>query len=120
MDPAKARIIGILLIPLVLLALAGCRIRIHSVPTPTPEPTPEPQVQAVLGIIESPNPDGLPIGPFIGGLAPNFRLETLDGDTLVLSDLRGKPVFLNFFTVWCGPCRFELPEMEKVHQKFGD
>ncbi|MFQ5933438.1 MAG: TlpA family protein disulfide reductase [Dehalococcoidia bacterium] len=91
---------------LVALAFAGCSIRIHSPPE--------------LGLIETPNSDELPIGPFIGALAPNFRLETLEGDTLALSDLRGKPVFLNFFAVWCYYCRFETPEMEKVYQMMGD
>ncbi|MCH7997401.1 MAG: TlpA family protein disulfide reductase, partial [Chloroflexi bacterium] len=74
----------------------------------------------VLGIIDTPNPDGLRIGPLVGNLAPNFRLETPEGDSIVLSDYRGRPVFLNFWAVWCGPCRFEMPEMEKVHRELGD
>ena len=74
----------------------------------------------VLGIIDTPNPDGLHIGFLVGDLAPNFRLETPEGDSIVLSDYRGRPVFLNFWAVWCGPCRFEMPEMEKVHQELGD
>ncbi|MCH9037296.1 MAG: redoxin domain-containing protein [Chloroflexi bacterium] len=74
----------------------------------------------VLGIIDTPNPDGLHIGFLVGELAPNFRLETPEGDSIVLSDFRGRSVFLNFWAVWCGPCRFEMPEMEKVHQELGD
>lgn len=74
----------------------------------------------VMGIIDTPNPDGLHIGYLVGDLAPNFRLETPEGDSIVLSDYRGRPVFLNFWAVWCGPCRFEMPEMEKVHQKLRD
>ena len=74
----------------------------------------------VLGIIDTPNPDGLHIGSLVGDMAPNFRLETPEGDSIVLSDYRGRPVFLNFWAVWCGPCRFEMPEMEKVHQELGD
>ena len=87
-------------------------------PTPTPSPTQDPATR--LGIKRTPNPDGLPIGVDIGQLAPDFRLETEYGETLVLSDFRGKPVFINFFAVWCGPCRFEMPEIESVYNDLGD
>ena len=93
-------------------------------PTPTPIPTVTPEVEGDpntrLGIKETPNPDGLPIGSEIGYLAPDFRLETEDGDIVVLSDFRGRPVFINFFAVWCGPCRFEMPEIESVYNSLGD
>ena len=93
-------------------------------PTPTPIPTVTPEVEGDpntrLGIKETPNPDGLPIGSEIGYLAPDFRLETEDGDMVVLSDFRGRPVFINFFAVWCGPCRFEMPEIESVYNSLGD
>ena len=99
-----------------------------SPPTPTPVPTPIPTVtpeaeadpNTRLGIKETPNPDGLPIGSEIGYLAPDFRLETEEGDVVVLSDFRGRPVFINFFAVWCGPCRFEMPEIESVYNSLGD
>ena len=93
-------------------------------PVPTPIPTVTPEAEADpntrLGIKETPNPDGLPIGSEIGYLAPDFRLETEEGDVVVLSDFRGRPVFINFFAVWCGPCRFEMPEIESVYNSLGD
>ena len=93
-------------------------------PVPTPIPTVTPEVEADpnsrLGIKETPNPDGLPIGSEIGYLAPDFRLETEEGEVVVLSDFRGRPVFINFFAVWCGPCRFEMPEIESVYNSLGD
>ena len=52
--------------------------------------------------------------PEVGYLAPNFTLETLDGPPIQLTDLRGKPVILNFWTTWCGPCRVEMPELERL------
>ena len=92
------------------------------VPTPIPTVTPEEESDpnSRLGIKETPNPDGLPIGSDIGYLAPDFRLETEEGEVVVLSDFRGRPVFINFFAVWCGPCRFEMPEIESVYNSLGD
>jgi peroxiredoxin len=51
----------------------------------------------------------------IGNPAPDFTLETLAGDKVSLSDLRGKWVFLNFWATWCPPCVEEMPELQKLH-----
>src|SRR5690625_1067224 len=50
-----------------------------------------------------------------GETAPDFELETLEGDTIKLSDLRGQKVMLNFWATWCGPCREEMPEMQEFY-----
>lgn len=47
---------------------------------------------------------------------PAFALPDETGKTLRLSDFRGRLVFLNFFATWCGPCREEMPAMERMHQ----
>src|SRR5699024_11314526 len=49
----------------------------------------------------------------VGEEAPDFELETLDGETTKLSDLKGKKVILNFWATWCPPCQKEMPEMQE-------
>ena len=58
--------------------------------------------------------------PEVGHPAPDFTLKDLDGNTVRLSDLRGKVVFINFWATWCPPCRAEMPEIESVHQDYKD
>ncbi|WP_428908464.1 peroxiredoxin family protein [Niallia sp. Krafla_26] len=60
--------------------------------------------------------DNLP-GLAIGNQAPDFELKTLSGDTVKLSDYRGKKVMLNFWATWCPPCKEEMPDMEQFYQK---
>jgi thiol-disulfide isomerase/thioredoxin len=49
-----------------------------------------------------------------------ITLKDLNGQQVSLSDLRGKIVFINFWTTWCLACVIEMPSMEKLHQKFKD
>ena len=58
----------------------------------------------------------LTVGLNIGDVAPDFELQTLDGEQVKLSDYRGNPVMINFWATWCPPCRAEMPDMEKFHQ----
>jgi len=53
-----------------------------------------------------------------GQLAPDFELKTVSGDTFRLSDHVGKEIIvLNFFATWCGPCRGEMPELNRYYDQ---
>jgi peroxiredoxin len=56
----------------------------------------------------------------VGEKAPDFTLQTLDGQTVTLSDLQGKKVLLNFWATWCPPCKKEMPDMQKYYAESGD
>ena len=53
-------------------------------------------------------------------LAPDFTVYDLEGNAWSLSDFRGKPVILNFWASWCGPCKMEMPEFEEAYGEYGD
>jgi peroxiredoxin len=56
----------------------------------------------------------------VGRDAPNFSLEQLNGASITLSDLRGKGVVLNFWGTWCGPCKQEMPALQKQYEAYKD
>ena len=58
--------------------------------------------------------------PQRGFLAPDFELSDSTGQTYRVSELRGRPLLINFWASWCTPCRAEMPAMERVYQKYRD
>ena len=58
--------------------------------------------------------------PEAGTLAPNFLLASADGDPVRLSDLRGRPVFLNFWSTWCFFCLTEMPALQRLADEYGE
>lgn len=63
---------------------------------------------------------GMIPAPQQGFLAPDFELRTTTGETIRLSDLRGQPVLINLWATWCGPCRAEMPTIEKIYNAYKD
>jgi thiol-disulfide isomerase/thioredoxin len=75
---------------------------------PEPETTPEPEVTTEPEPEEEYNP------------APDFTVYDKNGRSVRLSDMLGKPIVLNFWASWCGPCKMEMPDFEKVWRELGD
>ena len=53
-------------------------------------------------------------------MAPDFTVYDREGNTVRLSDFRGKPVVLNFWASWCGPCKKEMPDFEEIYKEYGE
>ena len=52
--------------------------------------------------------------------APDFTMLDMDGNWVNLSDFVGKPIILNFWASWCGPCKSEMPDLQKFYEKYGE
>jgi len=61
---------------------------------------------------------GIPQKVEVGALAPTYTSSTLEGDSVSLASLRGKPVLLNVWATWCHPCREEIPVLQALHDQY--
>jgi cytochrome c biogenesis protein CcmG/thiol:disulfide interchange protein DsbE len=66
--------------------------------------------------------DGRPTIKFVRNpdTAPDFKLQSLDGQPLTLAAANGKVVLLNFWATWCGPCRMEIPDLIELQKLYKD
>jgi thiol-disulfide isomerase/thioredoxin len=48
---------------------------------------------------------------------PSFKMTSLEGNIVNLTDLKGKKVFVNLWASWCGPCRSEMPSIQELYKK---
>lgn len=63
---------------------------------------------------------GTKLGVYKGDQAEDFQLINEKGETVKLSDYKGKKVFLNFFASWCGPCQEEMPILVELNNRTND
>lgn len=56
----------------------------------------------------------------LGAKLPEFGFSKCDGKEVTTSDLEGRPLLINFWATWCGPCREELPELNDLAEQAGD
>jgi len=72
---------------------------------------------SVAGLTACAEPVPIDTAPEVGALAPDFTLPTVNGLSVTLSDYRGKPVMLNFWTTGCEPCRRHIPYLLEASDK---
>jgi cytochrome c biogenesis protein CcmG, thiol:disulfide interchange protein DsbE len=73
--------------------------------------------RADLGGSQTAPPPSRNAAPVVGTAAIGFELKTLDGKSIRLESLRGKPLMINFFASWCDPCREEIPLINELASK---
>lgn len=56
--------------------------------------------------------------PKAGSMAPGFSLKSNSGKNLKLEEFRGQVVMINFWATWCGPCRQEMPHLNRLHERY--
>lgn len=59
-----------------------------------------------------------PVGTEVGSTLPEYTAAWLDGSRFDLADRRGRAVLLNLWATWCPPCRAEIPELQRLHERY--
>lgn len=58
------------------------------------------------------------VAPHTGFLAPEISLLDTNGNEIILTEFRGRPVIVNFWATWCPPCRAEMPAMQRAYMDY--
>ena len=89
-------------------------------PTEPPTQPTEPPTQPSEPPTQPTEPPTQPTSPQLQPTAPDFTVYDVAGNAVRLSDYFGKPIVLNFWASWCGPCRSEMPHFQEMYEKWGD
>ncbi len=93
----------------------------------TEDPYASSAAPAQAEMLSMPNPQAVPlpavdlslaIEPRVGFRAPDFSLQTLEGQPFQMTNLLGKVVLINYWATWCIPCKQEIPVLEKLSQEY--
>lgn len=106
------------------VALSGLMLIVFASPLSVPPGATRPRPGSTLYVVGSPQP-GLRVGemaPELVGTANGQTLEltSLDGNPIRLADLRGRPVWINFWATWCPPCQEETPVLRDLYEQYAD
>ncbi len=88
--------------------------------TPTESSDENMESKAVAADTHAENSTRIPAADTPVNYAPDFTVLDKDGNTVKLSDFRGKPVVLNFWATWCPPCKQELPDFNQAAEAYKD
>ena len=107
--------------PLLIVLLVAASVTAQSgrkLKNPPPPPPPPPPAEESL----TKETDEVPLGPANSSALPegliNHKLQAIDDSTFRLADFSGKVIVINVWATWCGPCRREVPDYEKVRKEF--
>ena len=101
----------ILLLTAIVIAIAGCKR--HETPQPAIEGFNKPGSTSKAKGTPATDTDSA-----VGQAMPAYKAELLDGQPFDIAAERGNVVFLNLWATWCGPCRYEIPELQKLHMQY--
>lgn len=96
---------------LLIVAVAGCKRGEQKAPETTSGKT---TTESAATTTEEPAPPGIDVGSTM----PAYTASNLDGTTFDVASVRDKVVLLNLWATWCGPCRYEIPELQRMHDAY--
>ncbi|MBR5302412.1 MAG: redoxin domain-containing protein [Clostridia bacterium] len=93
---------------------------VQETPAETAQATPVPTAKLAAEPAAEQEAAAEVMGPVMRNMAPDFTAYDDAGSKVSLKDMRGKPVVVNFFASWCGPCKMEMPYFDEFYHQYGD
>ena len=110
--PSKAAVI------IAMAAVATAILLVMLAPGATTPPAASTAGKSLTGSPNSADEDAAADAKTVGKAAPlNFTLKDMNGVDVKLAAFKGKPIVLNFWATWCGPCRAEIPSLVELRRR---